>query len=206
MNTDSVQKNISDVHFNPTELWRIVALFGVFALVLGFVTFILYPQGITYGAYPLLYFPLFVFGMMLAYACAPGAVESVRISRSGMIVVIVLVLAGLVSVWQTGAFIERAIKLMEILFQDFVIAAALGVIGDRLAERKVRIGLSVAFAAMHLPLFVTASYTYAISVVIAALVVTYVATTWFVKTKRDIATVAMLHLAFYIIFGSVLSI
>jgi hypothetical protein len=192
--------------FSEKEFKEIMVLFGVFALVLGFITLVLYPQGITYGKYPLLYFPIFIFSMVLVYECAPETVSRVRISNTGAVVTTVLVVAGLVSVWPSGAFVERSIKLIEILFQDLVIAAVLGVIGHRLANTKIRLALAIAFTVLHIPLFFVATLSYSLTVVVAAFLVSYIGTLWFEKTNQNIATIMIMHLSFYIIFGSILSV
>lgn len=192
--------------FTRKEFWDIALLFAVFSIILGVITFVLVPQGLSYAKYPLLHFSLFIFGMALAHSFTPTAISKVHMSKPGIIVIVTLILIGLLSIWPSGIFIERSIKLVEILFQDFIIASTLSIIGTRLSSTPIRLSLAFAFAALHLPLFVTQPFTHALSVLCAAFIVGYIGTTIFQKTKQDISGIIILHLSFYILFGSMLSL
>jgi hypothetical protein len=56
------------------------------------------------------------------------------------------------------------------------------------------------------PLFFTEPWPHVTAVVGGALLISFISTTWFAKTKQDISTIVILHLAFYLVFGTALTI
>jgi hypothetical protein len=190
--------------FPQTE--TVITLLGIFIVILGVDSFVLYPAGITYSTYPLIHFFWLVFGMTIVEKFAPLPTKEIKLSKAGGIVIVALIILGLATSVQNGELISRSVKIVEILFQDLVIATILATIGERLLQTSTRVRASIVFALLHVPLFFTEPWPHVTAVVGGALLISFISTTWFAKTKQDISTIVILHLAFYLVFGTALTI
>ncbi len=194
------------IHLPLETLKTVALLFALFALILGVSSFVFTPIGLTYEANPIINIIWLIFGFILVEKFTPLSTKSVTFSKYGIIVVICLILAGLASSMPSANLIARSVKIIEIIFQDLVIAVMLVTLLKQLSDRKVQIWLSVSFAALHVPLFITEPTLRAGVIVLGALSISYVSIKWFTQKGHDITAILVPHILFYLVFGTALSI
>ncbi len=183
-----------------------MVLFALFALILGVSTFVFTPVGLTYAANPIINIIWLIFGFVLVEKFTPLSTKSVTFSKYGIIAVVSLILIGLASSMPSANLIARSVKIVEIIFQDLVIAVMLVTLLKQLSDKKVQIWLSISFAALHVPLFITEPTLRAGIIVLGALVISYVSIRWFAQKGHDITAILVPHILFYLVFGTALSI
>lgn len=181
-------------------------LLGMFSLILGVSALVLYPAGITYLTAPVIHFIWLIFGIILVEKFAPVPTADISFSNYGRIIVAILFIFGLAASLQSGEVIARAVKIIEIIFQDLVIAALLTNVLKERSGRTTKIWLSVVFALLHTPLFFTQSFTNASAIVVGALFISYISISWFVQKKHDITAILVPHILFYLVFGTAFSL
>ncbi len=181
-------------------------LFFLFIVVLGIPSFILFPLGLTYQTSPAIHFAWLIFGFVLVERLTTLSVKSVTFSKIGIVAVTSLMLVGLATSMPSANLIARSVKIIEIIFQDLVIAVTLVTLLKQLSDRKVQIWLSVSFALLHVPLFFTETAVNAGVIVLGALAVSFVSIAWFSKKGHDITAILLPHILFYLVFGTALSI
>jgi hypothetical protein len=186
------------------NLCSIFALCGIFSIVLGVSTFILTPAGITYEAFPATNILWLIFGLALVQIFVP--VTKLRFSTAGIIAVVLLIIFGLATSLAANEIIPRSVKILEILFQDLVIASTLTLVGAHLSKQNVRLSFSILFLMLHIPVFFIHPLTYALTIVLGAFLIGYVSITWFTQNDHDIATIILPHIFFYLVFGTAFSV
>ncbi len=194
------------IHLPLETLKTVALLFALFALILGVSSFVFTPVGLTYEANPIINIIWLIFGFILVEKFTPLSTKSVTFSKYGIIVVICLILAGLASSMPSANLIARSVKIIEIIFQDLVIAVMLVTLLKQLSDKKVQIWLSISFAALHVPLFITEQTLRAGIIVLGALLISYVSIKWFAQKGHDITAILVPHILFYLVFGTAFSI
>jgi hypothetical protein len=101
-----------------------------------------------------------------------------------------------------GDPMTRSIKIVEILFQDLIIAGVLVSLIPVLGKLKERLLLATAFAALHVPLIGIISMWQAFIISVASFLVAFIVSKWFVQSKYDMVTIIVPHLVFYLLFGN----
>ncbi len=191
-------------HVSRENLITVLALSIIFSLILGVSTFWFAPTGLTYSKASFINFAWLVFGLGLARFFARDTLESIHLSKIGSLLIICVSITAVILAFFAGDPMTRAIKLLEILFQDLVIAGVLVSLFPVLEKTKERLVLAFSFAAIHLPLIAVAPLAHAGVVVIASYIVAYLTPHWFVQSKRDMAFIIVPHIVFYLLFGSYL--
>jgi hypothetical protein len=113
-----------------------------------------------------------------------------------------LLITSLVLALPEGDPMTRSIKIVEILFQDLIIAGVLVSLIPVLGKLKERLLLATAFAALHVPLIGIISMWQAFIISVASFLVAFIVSKWFVQSKYDMVTIIVPHLVFYLLFGN----
>lgn len=185
---------------------KVAGLFLLFGGVLGVSSLVFVPQGVTYETDPLIHTIWLLFGIIIVGRVAARLVNEIHFSTKSIFVVLAVIILGLASSVTEGHLVARAVKILEIIFQDLVIATTLVTLGKHLSNQTTERLLSIGFALMHVPLFFVEPFTHVLAIVVGALCISYVSIVLFLKNNKDIGMIIIPHVAFYLLFGTALSI
>ncbi len=147
-----------------------------------------------------------MFGIIIVGRVAARLVSEIHFSTKSMYAVVAVILIGLISSVGEGHLVARSVKILEIIFQDLVIAATLVTLGRYLSNQTTERLLSIGFALMHALLFFVELFEHVIAIVLEALVISYISIVLFLKNNKDIGMIIIPHVAFYLFFGTALSV